>query len=106
MLDDVCFKCNNKSSVACIQAYSVVNFGCLHQVGFLTGICIPCYSLLYNLIPETKPMLDQCQANLEQWRKIDEEIKIQKKDGKEVNVLSFLDQVLETSERIIQEQTG
>jgi cAMP and cAMP-inhibited cGMP 3',5'-cyclic phosphodiesterase 10 len=76
------------------------------QVGFLTGICIPCYSLLYALIPETKPMLDQCQANLEQWRKIDEGIKKQKEEGKEVNVLSLLDQVLETSERITQEPTG
>jgi len=83
-----------------------VNSACLQQVGFLTGICIPCYSLLYTLIPETKPMLDQCQANLEQWRKIDEEIKKQKEEGKEVNALSFLDQVLETSERIIQEPTG
>jgi hypothetical protein len=51
-------------------------------------------------------MLDQCQANLEQWRKIDEEIKKQKEEGKEVNALSFLDQVLTTSERIIQEPTG
>lgn len=51
-------------------------------------------------------MLDQCQANLEQWRKIDEEIKKQKEEGKEVNALSFLDKVLETSERINQEPTG
>lgn len=51
-------------------------------------------------------MLDQCQANLEHWRKIDEEIKMQKAEGKEVSALSFLNQVLETSERIIQEQTG
>jgi hypothetical protein len=50
-------------------------------------------------------MLDQCQANLEQWRQIDEEIKRQKEEGKEVDALSFLNQVLETSERIVQEQT-
>jgi hypothetical protein len=50
-------------------------------------------------------MLDQCQANLEQWRKIDEEIKRQKEEGKEVDALSFLDRILETPERIIQEQT-
>ncbi|XP_035213218.1 probable 3',5'-cyclic phosphodiesterase pde-5 isoform X2 [Stegodyphus dumicola] len=37
------------------------------QVGFLKGICIPCYELLYALIPETKPMLDGCRANLEIW---------------------------------------
>lgn len=51
-------------------------------------------------------MLDQCQANLQHWRKIDEEIKMQKAEGKEVSALSFLNQVLETSERIIKEQTG
>lgn len=45
------------------------------QVGFLTGICVPCYTLLYTLIPETKPLLDMCQENLERWRKIDNEIK-------------------------------
>ncbi|XP_018572248.1 probable 3',5'-cyclic phosphodiesterase pde-5 isoform X2 [Anoplophora glabripennis] len=45
------------------------------QVGFLTGICVPCYTLLYTLIPESKPMLDMCQENLERWRKIDEDIK-------------------------------
>lgn len=44
------------------------------QVGFLTGICIPCYTLLHTLIPETKPLLDMCQENLERWRKLDREI--------------------------------
>ncbi|XP_054274469.1 probable 3',5'-cyclic phosphodiesterase pde-5 isoform X2 [Macrosteles quadrilineatus] len=38
------------------------------QVGFLMSICIPCYVLLSQLIPETKPLLAQCQANLEQWK--------------------------------------
>jgi hypothetical protein len=49
-------------------------------------------------------MLDQCQANLEQWRQIDEEIKRQKEMGNEVDALAFLDKVLETSENIAQEQ--
>ncbi|KAG8199264.1 hypothetical protein JTE90_003687 [Oedothorax gibbosus] len=40
------------------------------QVGFLKGICIPCYELLYNLIPETKPMLDGCRENLEHWESL------------------------------------
>lgn len=40
------------------------------QVGFLNGICIPCYTLLYRLIPETKPLLDMCQENLDKWQKI------------------------------------
>lgn len=70
------------------------------QVGFLTGICIPCmysifsefkirmtsltlniillnqgYSLLHRLIPETKPMLRMCEQNLRRWREIEEESK-------------------------------
>jgi hypothetical protein len=49
-------------------------------------------------------MLDQCQANLEQWRQIDEEIKRQKEMGNEVDALAFLDKVLETSEKIVREQ--
>lgn len=44
------------------------------QVGFLTGICVPCYSLLHTLIPETGPLLEMCQNNLENWQKIDKEI--------------------------------
>lgn len=45
------------------------------QVGFLMGICIPCYSLLHSLIPETKPLLDMCNMNLSKWKEIDAEIK-------------------------------
>ncbi len=43
------------------------------QVGFISGICIPCYSLLHRLIPETKPLLDGCQTNLERWKKLAKE---------------------------------
>ncbi|KAH1011856.1 hypothetical protein HUJ04_001136 [Dendroctonus ponderosae] len=45
------------------------------QVGFLTGICLPCYNLLNALIPDCKPLLDMCQSNLDHWRQIDEDIK-------------------------------
>lgn len=41
------------------------------QVGFLTGICIPCYTLLFKLIPETKPLLLKCQENLRKWQQIE-----------------------------------
>lgn len=40
------------------------------QVGFLSGICLPCYKVLYQLIPETKPLMDMVQINLTRWRKI------------------------------------
>ena len=34
-------------------------FVCLcRQVGFLVGICLPCYELLAEIIPETHPMVD------------------------------------------------
>lgn len=28
------------------------------QVGFITSICLPCYELLGNVLPETHPMLE------------------------------------------------
>lgn len=49
------------------------------QVGFLTGICLPCYNLLNELIPECKPLLEMCQNNLQQWQKIYVDIKEEKK---------------------------
>lgn len=44
------------------------------QVGFLNGICIPCYTILYRLIPEAKSLLDMCQQNLEKWQDIASEM--------------------------------
>lgn len=55
------------------------------QVGFLTGICIPCYTLLHRLIPETKPLLDMCQINLEKWEKISKEMQ-KKRDEVAANI--------------------
>ena len=40
------------------------------QVGFLNGICIPCYKLLFRLIPETEPLLAMCQQNLDRWEAV------------------------------------
>lgn len=51
------------------------------QVGFLMGICIPCYTLLNELIPQTKPLLDMCHENLKRWQSKDCEIK-KKKESK------------------------
>lgn len=57
------------------------------QVGFLNGICIPCYSLLNRLIPESKPLLDMCQENLNRWKgiaqKAQKSIENEKDDGDE-----------------------
>ncbi|OXA56283.1 hypothetical protein Fcan01_10060 [Folsomia candida] len=40
------------------------------QVGFLSGICVPCYSLLEKLVPESEPLLAGVQRNLERWTEI------------------------------------
>ncbi|XP_037926477.1 probable 3',5'-cyclic phosphodiesterase pde-5 isoform X2 [Hermetia illucens] len=42
----------------------------ISQVGFLKDICIPCYTLLNRLMPETGELLDMCQANLNRWQQI------------------------------------
>lgn len=57
------------------------------QVGFLTGICLPCYNLLNNLIPECKPLLDMCQNNLEHWQQIDIDIKEKKQQNQFQSIL-------------------
>ena len=58
----------------------------LHQVGFLNGICIPCYSLLTSVLPSVIPMYDQCRENLDTWRKIaDQKKKERENDLKESN---------------------
>jgi hypothetical protein len=31
---------------------------CLFQVGFLVGICLPCYELMAQVLPNTKPMVE------------------------------------------------
>ena len=45
----------------------------MFQVGFLSGICIPCYELLHKLIPNTQPLLEGCKSNLQTWKKIADE---------------------------------
>lgn len=51
------------------------------QVGFLNGICIPCYTLLHRLIPETQPLLNMCTENLDKWQTIANEMQ-RKRDAK------------------------
>ncbi|RDD45317.1 putative 3',5'-cyclic phosphodiesterase pde-5 [Trichoplax sp. H2] len=38
-----------------------------NQVGFVVGICLPCYELLVKVLPGTQPMLDGIRANLKKW---------------------------------------
>ncbi|PFX17416.1 probable 3',5'-cyclic phosphodiesterase pde-5 [Stylophora pistillata] len=41
-----------------------------HQVGFLVGICLPCYELLQKCIPDTKPLVEGSQAKLTKWSRM------------------------------------
>ncbi|XP_059090065.1 probable 3',5'-cyclic phosphodiesterase pde-5 isoform X3 [Tigriopus californicus] len=49
----------------------------LHQVGFIGGICLPCYDLLVKVLPNTAPMQEQCTYNLNVWKSKAEERKNQ-----------------------------
>ena len=43
------------------------------QVGFIGGICLPCYELLAQVLPNTSQMQDLCKSNLETWKERAEE---------------------------------
>ena len=47
-------------------------------MGFIGGICLPCYDLLVQVLPGTSPMKNQCEANLSTWKELSEERKKQK----------------------------
>ncbi|XP_071150569.1 probable 3',5'-cyclic phosphodiesterase pde-5 isoform X19 [Mytilus edulis] len=38
------------------------------EVGFLVGICLPCYELMAQVLPNTKPMVDGAVSNLKKWK--------------------------------------
>ncbi|XP_022129460.1 probable 3',5'-cyclic phosphodiesterase pde-5 isoform X2 [Pieris rapae] len=40
------------------------------QVSFLEQICVPCYEILQEILPNTKPMYEMVGKNLESWRSI------------------------------------
>lgn len=45
------------------------------EVGFLVGICLPCYELMARILPETKPMVEGATANLRKWKELGEQQK-------------------------------
>ncbi|XP_020914824.1 probable 3',5'-cyclic phosphodiesterase pde-5 isoform X2 [Exaiptasia diaphana] len=50
-----------------------------HQVGFLVGICLPCYELLAKIIPGTKCLVEGGKKNLRLWS---ERVSKQKEEAK------------------------
>ncbi|XP_028034227.1 probable 3',5'-cyclic phosphodiesterase pde-5 [Bombyx mandarina] len=54
------------------------------QVGFLSQICIPCYDMLYRILPNTKPMYAMATKNLNRWKARADKI-LFKQDSKKDN---------------------
>uniref|UniRef100_A0A915B5E2 PDEase domain-containing protein n=1 Tax=Parascaris univalens TaxID=6257 RepID=A0A915B5E2_PARUN len=40
------------------------------QVGFMNGICMPCYELLSRVIPETDQLKERCRYNANKWEEL------------------------------------
>ncbi|KAL5022127.1 hypothetical protein ScPMuIL_001282 [Solemya velum] len=40
------------------------------EVGFLAGICLPCYELMARYLPESQPMVDGAKENLRRWKEL------------------------------------
>ncbi|GFO47936.1 phosphodiesterase [Plakobranchus ocellatus] len=49
------------------------------EVGFIQSICVPCYELMFQVMPDTKPMLDGARSNLERWKMMAEELESRRK---------------------------
>ncbi|KAK7101205.1 probable 3',5'-cyclic phosphodiesterase pde-5 [Littorina saxatilis] len=43
------------------------------EVGFILGICLPCYKLLVDIMPQTEPMLTGVMNNLKKWQHLADE---------------------------------
>ena len=54
-----------------------------HQVGFLVGICLPCYEMLKELLPHTADLLDGARANLKRWSELVAKKKLENKQQNE-----------------------
>ncbi|XP_067679521.1 probable 3',5'-cyclic phosphodiesterase pde-5 isoform X2 [Haliotis asinina] len=54
------------------------------EVGFIVGICLPCYELLAQILPETAPMVDGIRANLNKWKELAEKAKEENKAEKDL----------------------
>ena len=45
------------------------------QVGFINGICLPCYEILARALPQAQPLVDGARSNLTRWKELAEENK-------------------------------
>jgi len=61
-----------------IQPQSLMDRSLAHelpknQVNFIKNICLPCYSLIVRVFPETMPMLNGAMSNLQRWQELADE---------------------------------
>lgn len=61
-----------------IQPQSLMDRSLAHelpknQVNFIKSICLPCYSLIVRILPETMPMLNGAKSNLQRWQELADE---------------------------------
>ncbi|CAF1296892.1 unnamed protein product, partial [Adineta ricciae] len=61
-----------------IQPQSLMDRSLAHelpknQVNFINSICLPCYSLIVRVLPETIPMLNGAKDNLHRWQELADE---------------------------------
>lgn len=68
------------------------------EVGFLVGICLPCYEVMAQILPETKPMVNGAVANLKKWRELADKEALEKEKEKEREK-----QTEETQDEVIKE---
>ncbi|XP_040285227.1 cAMP and cAMP-inhibited cGMP 3',5'-cyclic phosphodiesterase 10A isoform X2 [Bufo bufo] len=40
------------------------------QIGFYNAVAVPCYTTLSQIFPTTRPLLNACRDNLNQWEKV------------------------------------
>jgi len=65
-----------------IQPQSLMDRSLAHelpknQVNFIKGICLPCYSLIARILPESVAMLNGAKSNLQRWHDLaDEKLQI------------------------------
>ncbi|KAI6242433.1 Phosphodiesterase [Aphelenchoides fujianensis] len=50
------------------------------QVGFMKGICVPCYDVISKVIPEAEPLKERSLYNLRKWQEMADEQEAHKKE--------------------------
>ncbi|XP_069128004.1 probable 3',5'-cyclic phosphodiesterase pde-5 isoform X4 [Argopecten irradians] len=69
------------------------------EVGFLVGICLPCYELMGKILPETMPMANGAKDNLRRWKELAEQQKPENQPKEETSSKEEEDKVSDSPEK-------